>query len=48
MDLALDNLQRLIFNKTQTTNQPTKSPMIKFQTLFFFFSSPAELQPFEK
>ena len=26
MDLALNNLQRLIYHKTQPTNQPTKQP----------------------
>ena len=34
MDLALNNLQRLIYHKTQTTNQPN----IYF--IFFFFLLP--------
>ena len=29
MDLVLNNLQRLICHKTQTTNQPTKVPQNK-------------------
>ena len=29
MDLALNNLQSLIFHKTQETNQPTKPVLFK-------------------
>ena len=29
MDLALNNLQRLICHKTQQTNQPTRGVMVK-------------------
>ena len=32
MDLALNNLQRLICNETQPTNQPTKKSCLVFDT----------------
>ena len=35
MDLALNNLQRLICHKTQTTNQPTKEYMIPYNNKLF-------------
>ena len=35
MDLALNNLQRLICHKTQTTNQPNTIKAIFFLTQYF-------------
>ena len=41
MDLALNNLQRLICHKTQTTNQPTSLPSFLWSSSpinsFFFY-----------
>ena len=35
MDLALNNLQRLICHKTQSTNQPTNQPSQFWKDQFF-------------
>ena len=33
MDLAFNNLQKLICDKTQTTNQPTNQPKYLFESI---------------
>ena len=45
MDLALNNLQRLICHKIQTTNQPTNQPVYPFWIDLTSYSSARVSQP---